>query len=217
MAVDFGEFNDGVMRKLFPHAWPQRGNPVPVKEKGLDGRDTAEGSESVSYPSCETDSPEPEPEVKTGKTPEASTPELFSLSEEPEDKSENPSEILSELDHGQTVYRNPHKGTWKGNRFEMQIPDPLPPDEHPRNLDELLIFLDECGIKVTATTDGFIFTGGTEDQRRLATACLDSCVWTYGNLRLYLKGELKEIDGRRYIHPKLRGQPRNSKVSEQIG
>ena len=64
MAVNIEDFNDGVMRKLFPQAWAKvrgviphvnlQALPVPVKEK-----------------------------VSDLKEPEASTPELFSLQEDP--------------------------------------------------------------------------------------------------------------------------------------
>lgn len=107
-----------------------------------------------------------------------------------------------EPDGGRTLYHSPHKVRRTGNRIEIHSPEPLPPDQHPRDFDELLIFLDDCAITVKSTADGLLFSGGTEVERERAVACLSGCVWTEGNLRRYLDGTLRDIDGRKYRYPK---------------
>ena len=103
-------------------------------------------------------------------------------------------------DDGTTLYQSPHKVKKKPGQITIiSKGKPLPLDQHPRNFDELILFMAEHAITATESPDGFLFAGGTEEVRQKVAACLSSCIWTECNLRRYLNGTLKDINGRKYI------------------
>ena len=134
---------------------------------------------------------------------EMTTPESTANCRRVEDK---PASLKLEAgDGGSTLYQTRHRVKRTSGRIEIiEGGEPLPEGQHPPDFDELLVFMDEQAITVEATSDGLVFTGGTEASRERVIACLNADIWLECNLRRYLDGSLRDIDGRRYVHPKLR-------------
>ena len=211
MAVNIEDFDGNLMSKLFPQAWPQMKLHVPVKEKAGDKAGPTSNSESSSPElfSLQEERPEDKPEqnlVPAGREglSEMLTPESTSFKlTEVEDKPATAQPIAG--DGGSTLYKSPHRVKRTSGRIEIiEGGEPLPSDQHPRDFDELLVYMDEQAITVENTSDGLVFMGGTEASRERVIACLNADVWTECNLRRYLDGSLRDIDGRKYVHPKLR-------------
>ena len=132
-------------------------------------------------------------------TPESTWPILSQV----EDKLATAQPIAG--DGGSTLYQSRHRVKRKPGRIEIiEGGEPLPSDQHPRDFDELLVYMDDNAIRATATSDGLVLTGGTEASRERVIACLNADIWLECNLRRYLDGSLRDVDGRKYVHPKLR-------------
>ena len=216
MAVNIEDFDGNLMSKLFPQAWPQMKLLVPVKEKA--------GIKVIPTSNSESSSPElfslQEENAVTNRyslqsgheamtvattdgQSEQSKPESTANCRRVEDK---PASLKPEAgDGGSTLYQTRHRVKRTSGRIEIiEGGEPLPEGQHPRDFDELLVFMDEQAITVENTSDGLVFMGGTEASRERVIACLNADVWTECNLHRYLDGSLRDIDGRRYVHPKLR-------------
>ena len=167
------------------------------------------GHEAMTVATTDGQSEQSKPEqnlvpAKREGLSEMSTPESTSFKlTEVEDKPATAHPIAG--DGGSTLYKSPHRVKRTSGRIEIiEGGEPLPPDQHPRDFDELLVFMDDNAIRATATSDGLELRGGTETSRERVIACLNADVWTECNLRRYLDGSLRDIDGRKYVHPKLR-------------
>lgn len=167
------------------------------------------GHEAMTVATTDGQSEQSKPEqnpVPAGREglSEMLTPESTSFKlTEVEDK---PASLKPEAgDGGSTLYQTRHRVKRTVGRIEIiEGGEPLPPDQHPRDFDELLVFMDDNAIRATATSDGLELRGGTETSRERVIACLNADIWLECNLRRYLDGSLRDIDGRKYVHPKLR-------------
>lgn len=167
------------------------------------------GHEAMTVATTDGQSEQSKPEqnpvpAKREGLSEMPTPESTSFKlTEVEDKPATAQPIAG--DGGSTLYQTRHRVKRTSGRIEIiEGGEPLPEGQHPRDFDELLVFMDEQAITVEATSDGLVFTGGTEASRERVIACLNADIWLECNLRRYLDGSLRDIDGQKYVHPKLR-------------
>ena len=134
---------------------------------------------------------------------EQSKPESTANCRRVEDKPATAQPIAG--DGGSTLYQTRHRVKRKPGRIEIiEGGEVLPADQSPPDFDELLVYMDDNAIRATATSDGLELRGGTEASRERVIACLNADIWLECNLRRYLDGSLRDVDGRKYVHPKLR-------------
>ena len=207
-----------IYRKFFGSiAKPQRSGKVfsncesvpPIDGDGVTNRYPMQsGHEAMTVTNSYSHSGQSKPEqnpVPAGREglDEMTTPESTANCRRVEDK---PASLKPEAgDGGSMLYKSPHRVKRTSGRIEiLEGGEPLPEDQHPRDFDELLVYMDEQAITVESTSDGVVFTGGTEASRERVIACLNADVWTECNLHRYLDGSLRDVDGRKYVHPKLR-------------
>ena len=179
------KFDNDVMKVLFPATWGK-----PVQKRTAENPQFKLQAENGDQAKCDTS-------IQVSKM-DSLPPEAVPVKEEPETETFS----LQELE--QTIYHSPHTVKLSANQAILEIIEkiePVPEGEHPCDFDEMIEFMDKHGITAKATHGGLVITGGTQEQRQRVIACLNSSIWIYGNLRLYLDGKLLDIDGQKYQYP----------------